>query len=228
MYIAVLADNVADRKQAERLLGRANDSLANDTGTLYVDAYGDASSLLRAPMKYELFIIDISLGEEFNREVIEALHQVHAPGLIAICHPEGQIPSYVQEYNRVVTLDKPIYTEPLHQLIKMAHKEQVSALVPKIEIRSETETYYVPLENILYAEEKDHYVYVHLADGSTISMLGTIDDFYRWVDTHEEFEIIKKDTVVNLNHVYMKNKREYRFNNGTVIALPRFTFNDLF
>lgn len=55
MYIAVLADNIADRKQTERLLGRANDVLANETGTLYIDSYGDAQSLIRAPMKYGLF-----------------------------------------------------------------------------------------------------------------------------------------------------------------------------
>ena len=57
MYIAVLADNIADRKQTERLLGRANDVLANETGTLYIDSYGDAQSLMRAPMKYELFFL---------------------------------------------------------------------------------------------------------------------------------------------------------------------------
>ena len=38
MYIAVVADNIADRKQLERLLGRANDALCEETGTLYIDA----------------------------------------------------------------------------------------------------------------------------------------------------------------------------------------------
>ena len=62
MYIAVLADNIADRKQTERLLGRANDVLANETGTLYIDSYGDAQSLMRAPMKYELFFLEFFLS----------------------------------------------------------------------------------------------------------------------------------------------------------------------
>ena len=80
MYIAVLADNIADRKQTERLLGRANDVLSNETGTLYIDSYGDSQSLMRAPMKYELFFLDIYETEDHGRSVIDALKSANVPG----------------------------------------------------------------------------------------------------------------------------------------------------
>lgn len=54
MHIAVLADNIADRKQTERLLDRANSALASEIGTLYVDSFGDESSFLPVCMKYDL------------------------------------------------------------------------------------------------------------------------------------------------------------------------------
>ncbi len=224
MYIAVLADNIADRKQTERLLGRANDVLANETGTLYIDSYGDAQSLMRAPMKYELFFLDIYGAEDYGRSVIDALKSANVPGKIALVLPEDIPFSYQNAIEGLLTIQKPLITTTLHQLIKDAHKEQIQTVVPKVEIRSENETYYVPLEQIIYAQEINHFVYVHLDNGSTLTMLGEIRDFYRWVNNHKEFVHIKKDTVLNLNHVISSSKKEYHMSNGEVITLPRFSF----
>ncbi len=224
MYIAVLADNIADRKQTERLLGRANDVLANETGTLYIDSYGDAQSLMRAPMKYELFFLDIYGAEDHGRSVIDALKSANVPGKIALVLPEDIPFSYQNAIEGLLTIQKPLITTTLHQLIKDAHKEQIQTVVPKVEIRSENETYYVPLEQIIYAQEINHFVYVHLDNGSTLTMLGEIRDFYRWVNNHKEFVHIKKDTVLNLNHVISSSKKEYHMSNGEVITLPRFSF----
>lgn len=224
MYIAVLADNIADRKQTERLLGRANDVLANETGTLYIDSYGDAQSLMRAPMKYELFFLDIYGAEDHGRSVIDALKSANVPGKIALVLPEDIPFSYQNAIEGLLTIQKPLIATTLHQLIKDAHKEQLQTVVPKVEIRSENETYYVPLEQIIFAQEINHFVYVHLDNGSTLTMLGEIRDFYRWVNNHKEFVHIKKDTVLNLNHVISSSKKEYHMSNGEVITLPRFSF----
>ena len=224
MYIAVLADNIADRKQTERLLGRANDVLANETGTLYIDSYGDAQSLMRAPMKYELFFLDIYGSEDHGRSVIDALKSANVPGKIALVLPEDIPFSYQNAIEGLLTIQKPLIATTLHQLIKDAHKEQLQTVVPKVEIRSENETYYVPLEQIIFAQEINHFVYVHLDNGSTLTMLGEIRDFYRWVNNHKEFVRIKKDTVLNLNHVISSSKKEYHMSNGEVITLPRFSF----
>lgn len=224
MYIAVLADNIADRKQTERLLGRANDVLSNETGTLYIDSYGDSQSLMRAPMKYELFFLDIYETEDHGRSVIDALKSANVPGKIALILPEDIPFSYQNVIEGLLTIQKPLITATLHQLIKDAHKEQMQTIVPKVEIRSENETYYVPLEQIIYAQEINHFVYVHLDNGSTLTMLGEIRDFYRWVNNHKEFVRIKKDTVLNLNHVISSSKKEYHMSNGEVITLPRFSF----
>lgn len=224
MYIAVLADNIADRKQTERLLGRANDVLANETGTLYIDSYGDAKSLFRAPMKYELFLIDMYDTEDHGKSIIDNLRRINAPGKIAIVQPGGTPFSYQDAIDKISSIQKPILNATLHQLIRDAHKETLQAAVPKIEIRSENETFYVPLEEIVYAKEIDHFVYVHLNSGTTLSMLGEIRDFYRWVSEHKEFIQIKKDTVINQNHVLSSTKKEYHMTTGEVITLPRFSF----
>ena len=222
MYIAVVADNIADRKQLERLLGRANDALCAQTGTLYIDAYGDADSLMRAPMKYGLFFIDINLNEDHGKSIVERLKTLGAPGKIAICQPEDTPFSYSDAINGLLSIQKPIAVAPLHKMILDAYKAQLQASVPTIEIRGETETHYVPLEKILYAQSRSHLVYVYLEDGNMLSMLGEIDDFYRWVNNYPEFFFAKKDTVLNQNHVLSKTKKEYQLTGGIKISVSRF------
>lgn len=221
MYIAVIADNVADRKQLERLLGRANTALCSETGTLYAEAFGDLESLLCAPMKYELFIVDITLGEDRSKAVIERLKASGVPGQIAVCHPEGAPFSWRDAIDGLHFLQKPVLTPPLHQLILNAHKAHLATSVPTIEIRAESETHYVPLDKILYAKGLSHLVYVHLEDGTVLSMLGEIGDFYHWVDNHPEFFFVKKDTVLNKNHVLSQTKKEYKLDNGETISLSK-------
>lgn len=221
MYIGVIADNIADRKQLERLLGRANSALCAETGTLYVEAFGDSQSLLRAPMKYELVIIDITLTKDHGRSIVEQLKSIHIPGQIAVCHPEGTPFSYQDAIDGLLSMQKPVLTAPLHQMIREAHKYHLQTSVPTIEIRAESETHYVPVEKILYAKSQSHLVDVHLDDGTVLSMLGEIDDFYHWVDNYPEFFFVKKDTVLNQNHVLSHTKKEYRLDNGEVITLSR-------
>ena len=67
MHVAVCDDNVADRKQTERLLGRESDRRAKLTKGLYIDSYGNESALLRNPMQYDIFYID---NRRFRKELL--------------------------------------------------------------------------------------------------------------------------------------------------------------
>lgn len=222
MYIAVLADNIADRKQTERLLGRANDVVSAETGTLYIDAFGDAESLLRAPMKYELFIIDITLSDDHGKAVVEQLDKINAPGSIVVLYDAEHLYDYWEVFENRISMAKPIEPDKLHQVIRDAHHKQLDTIIPKIEIRSENQTHYIPLDDILYANSKDYTVYIHLTNGEVISMTGEIRDFYIWVNTHKEFHYAKKDVVINDNHVTSFIKRVYTLDNDETIEVPFF------
>ena len=76
MHIAVCDDNVADRKQTERLLGRESDSRIRTTGNLYIDSYGNVESLKQAPMKYDLFFIDMTESGPDGAETAALLRQM--------------------------------------------------------------------------------------------------------------------------------------------------------
>ena len=59
MHIALCDDNVADRKQFERLVKRESDRRAADEGILFADSFGNSESLLTNPMQYDGFYIDM-------------------------------------------------------------------------------------------------------------------------------------------------------------------------
>ena len=48
MHLAVCDDNIADRKQTERLLGRQSDRIFKETGErIYIDSYGNVEAFMQ-------------------------------------------------------------------------------------------------------------------------------------------------------------------------------------
>ena len=66
MHLAVCDDNIADRKQTERLLGRESDRRSNTTGVLYVDSFGNRNAILSTPMIYDGLFMDMVEDGEYS------------------------------------------------------------------------------------------------------------------------------------------------------------------
>lgn len=91
MHIAVCNDNVADRKQLERLLARESDKRLSTSGNLYVDSYGHPDSLLKNPMQFDAFFIDMELTPDISdSSVLQCLIKAgcSAPVILFYASPE--------------------------------------------------------------------------------------------------------------------------------------------
>lgn len=226
MHIAVVTTSVADRKQTERLLGRANLALSEELGTLYIDSFGDDASFLHACMKYDLFLLDFAdLSHSYH--ICDELAEKLAPGMIVICLSEGQQLDAAYQNEKTYTLAKPIFTAPLHDLIRQVHKEleiQKKAHC-LIELRCEAGTRYVEKKDILYARyhEKGHQVQYCFENGETLLYFGPIDDIYRSLSVYPEFEIRFKNYIINTDHLVSEDKRSVTMSNGDVLKKPLFT-----
>ena len=169
MHIAVCDDNVADRKQLERLLKRESDKRAASTGIIYTDSFGNSTSLLSNPMQYDAFYIDMCLTEGITgTEVANALiaQGVNAPIVLCCSKINYRAQSYPEN---VIFLDKPIKVAELGQSIDHA-LDIMSKAVPLIELREDEDTVYVTEPDILYAEEEGRNVIVTLKDGRTVKV----------------------------------------------------------
>ena len=167
MHIAVCDDNVADRKQLERLLKRESDKRAASTGIIYTDSFGNSTALLS------------------NTDVVNALtaQGVNAP-IILCC---SKINYREQTYpENVIFLDKPIKVAELAQSIDHA-LEIMAKAVPLIELREDEDTIYVTEPDILYAEEEGRNVIVTLKDGRTVKVATTAINLFSQIENHPTF-----------------------------------------
>lgn len=213
MHAAICDDNVADRRQLERLLKRESDKRSADTGIIYADAFGNVQALLANPMQYDIFYIDMcKSGEVTGTIVAKKLCDIGVQVPIYMCC------SYYMNYRQesfpenVFFIDKPIKVDHLIASLDHAYEVKQNA-VPRIELRDETKTYYITADDILYGIASGKHVQVHLADGRVIHVASGIENLYGQWEHHQVFIITNSKTIINichidhlgLLHVYMKD-----------------------
>lgn len=200
MHIAICDDNVADRKQLERLLKRESDKRASKSGVLYIDSYGHPDSLLANPMQYDAFFVDICKTEGFTgRQVVDSLSALGCTAPVIMCCSEVD---YRRESfpERVLFIDKPIRTLELSAVLDSAQTIKDSA-VPVIELRQDSGTLYVTEPDILYAVAEKRHLNVALADGRNIAVTTTASNFFSQVENFPVFFAPDRHTVINGRHI---------------------------
>lgn len=213
MHIAVCDDNVADRKQLERLLGRESDARKEKTGVFYIDSYGQGDKLFSSRMSYDLFFIDVVSGDETGFFLANRLYKGGVTAPIVLC--SSQI-DYKEEALKLEELPKNILF-----LSKPILKAQLSAVLdeaivveeskdPTIELRDKEDTYYVLEDDIVYARETDNYVNVFIKDGRQASMFTDILTFYDNISMYTHFAVINSKTMINVAHVVKQSPFKVR------------------
>lgn len=200
MHIAICDDNIADRKQMERLLGRESVARMKTSGNLYVDSFGNSGALMNAPMIYDLIYIDMTDLPPHGMEVAIALREMGVTSPIVMCISKINYRNYAVIPDNVFFLDKPIKTDELSNSVTEALAVKQSA-VPTIEIRGEEKTYYVPEANIIYAYPDGHNMKIVLTTGETICQLGGLRELVYAVQAFDAFLILGKKYLINQHHI---------------------------
>lgn len=201
MHVAVCDDNVADRKQMERLLARESDRRNRVTGLLYTDSFGNANALLSNPMQYDIFFLDICQTEGVDiRDVVSGLISAGVQAPIYLCCSLIDYRQYPFPDN-VFFIDKAIRTAELSQAIDHAAEYKQNA-VPLIELRQEKDTLYVTEPEILYAvDQGNRHVAVTLTGQRRVLMPTSIENLYGQWEKHETFISPSRKVLINARHV---------------------------
>ena len=220
MHIAICDDNVADRKQMERLLQRESDKRISTTGNLYIDSYGNAQALLANPMQYDAFYIDMCKTEGITGfDVVANLtaRGVYAP--IILCCSDIDYRSQTCPEN-VIFLDKPIKTLELSASIDhaLAIKKKAPSM---IELRERENTIYVLEEENLYGIENGFYVMVTLTDGRLIEIATSALNFFCQVECHPVFLAPTERTVINCRYIAKFGFGKVFMTDGKCFKVPR-------
>lgn len=210
MHIAICDDNVADRKQLERLLSRQ--------GMGFVDSYGSAAALLANPRQYSLFFLDMNTEEDLSvKEIVDALFKEGVNVPIVLCC--SKINYRVQNLpDNLLYLDKPIKSAELAELLEDARrilKKRPSAL----EIRCQEETAFLYEDEIIALEKSGNAVLLYATEGRSYTMQTSVENFYYDQCANRKcFFVLNRNIVINVNHmtrvsltkVFMDNNLEYR------------------
>lgn len=216
MHVAVCDDNVADRKQMERLLGRESDRRAKLTEGLYIDSYGNERALLANPMQYDIFYIDMCHTEGIDgAQVACKLRDAGVRVPIYMCcsdmdYRNSRLPE------DVFFLDKPMKAEQLITSLDHAYEIKQNA-APLIELREEKQTLYVTEPDIMYGIAEERHVTIYLADGRIAKVASSAENLFDQWEHYETFLMPSQKIIlsgrfiekVGMMHVIMKDGRKF-------------------
>ncbi len=200
MHVAVCDDNVADRKQMERLLGRESERRAKLTEGLFVDSYGNEKALLANPMQYDIFYIDMCKTEGITGTQIA--HRLREKGVVAPIYMCCSDIDYRQEElpENVEFLDKPIKPQMLIDSLDKAYEIKKNA-IPLIELREEKQTFYVIEADIMYGVVSGKHVIIHLADGRTVKVASSIENLFDQWAHYNTFIMPSFKFIINARYI---------------------------
>ncbi len=219
MHIAICDDNIADRKQLERLIKRESDKRAKTTGILFADSFGNAASILANPMQYDVFYIDMCKTEGVTgMDVVNGLinQGVHAP--IVMCCSDIRYREMSFPAN-VIFLDKPIRVDELSDSIEHALKikEQAPSL---IELREDYNTVYVTEPEILYGIVEGHYVKISLTDKRTVYAATTAANLFAQLEIYPSFIFPSHKVIFNGRYIEKLGFHKVYMIDGTCFKIP--------
>ena len=222
MHIAVLDDDVASRKQMERLLERASDlNKKNGLEGYYIDSFGAYESLHSKIAMYDAIYIDMVNSDMKGHEIAESIYHSGIQGKVILC-------SSTIDYKNIISsdfsehflfLDKPIKVEDLNKSLSVCEEKRKDR-EPQIEIRTKDETLYVKYDEFLYAKAL-------VAGKTTIVLAGREDTIYykditmvKQSITEYPFMIaVNKDTIVSSYHIDKVNAFSVVMDDGTSFGI---------
>lgn len=218
MHIAVLDDDVASRKQMERLLERASDAnKKNGLEGYYIDSYGAFDSLHSKAAMYDAIYIDIVDSDIKGHEIAKSILNSGIQGKIILCISSLNYREIIssEDAEQFLFIDKPVKTEELNNTLSICEENRKNR-EPQIEIRTKDETLYVKYNEFLYAKAL-------VAGKTTIVLKGRKDTIYykdismvRKAITEYPFMIaVNKDTVISTYHIDRVTSFHVHMDDGT-------------
>ena len=223
MHIAVCDDNIADRKQTERLLGRQSDRFFKEMGErLWIDSYGNVDAFMRYPQMYDGLLIDMRNEDPKGFEIARMLVKEGVVRPIVLC---VSTIDYRKEYEEsglsipnLMFLDKPIKVAELTALMDQIH-EIKGVPIPTLELRGKDGTVYAKNDEIVCVRKKGPELRVFMADGNVVSVIEDIYNFYEQCIIFPQLCPVNDLSIINVNHIKNTSLGRGTMDNGETFGI---------
>ena len=229
MHLAVCDDNIADRKQTERLLGRQSDRIFKETGErIYIDSFGNVEAFLQNPQIYHGLFVDM-VGSPINGfEVLKKLLEAGITRPIIMCTSSIDYKLLIQEANisadNIFYLDKPIKVAEITSIVDMI-RDTATTSEPTMELRSRETTIYAKGDDIVCVKRLHSELEIHLAGKGTINVIADIVNFYDECAIFPQICPVNDNGLVNVNHVQKTSFGKVTMDNGVTLPVS-FTYRN--
>ena len=200
MHIAVCDDNVADRKQMERLLTREGDKRRGLVSGLYVDSFGSSASLLYTPMDYDVYFLDFNSENTTGIDIVKALIEGGKRSIFVLCcgsnnYREMECPDGVK------FLDKPIDAEELSKMIDVV-EDCLSSREPTIEVREDNgKSFRIHESEFIYGTSKGRFMDLYMTGGRSAHILCSVDNFQSQLQNYPNLLPVNHKSFINAAHI---------------------------
>lgn len=224
MHLAVCDDNIADRKQTERLLGRQSDRLFKECGErLYIDSYGNVEAFMQKPQMYHGLFIDMVNGEYNGFDVLKMLLYANITRPIIMCSSSIDYRSLAEKENitadNIIYIDKPIkvaeLTDVIDRLKALCGKEE-----PTLELRDQNETIYAKGDDIIYARSaRSSEVEIFLTGARKVVVIDDIVNFFGQCNAFPQITPVNDNCIINVNHIDRTSFMKVIMDDGTPVRV---------
>ena len=217
LYIAICDNNIADRKQTERLLEREKDKrLREHNDVLYIDSFGSEEALMTTPIRYDIFFVDITEGDSNGMEIARKLRRRGITAPIVLCESTINYTSYVNAPEDLIYIEKPINAGQISHLVDVAI-DRASHRTPLVEIKCQKETRFIRYDELIRAIPVDRfYTRLCLTGGVFVDMSDSMSSLEKQCSTYGCFIKCKKD-LVNIYHIEDDTEGGFKLTNGDIV-----------
>ena len=231
MYFAICDDNIADRKQSERLLKRQADRIFKEKGErIYLHSYGNTDAFMSKPQMYQGLFIDMTSSETNGLEIAQRLLDMGIAKPIILCCSKIDYRKLAEESGieaeNLYFLDKPIKVAEITNMVDIImEKREVPAA--KLELRDHDGTVYAGGDDIVCVKGKGQEINVYLADGRKLSLLYTVYDFFYDCAAFPQICPVSDNALININHIKKKTPLSVKMSNGESFMISFYYRNSI-
>ncbi len=226
MYrIAICEDDTTQRDYEKKLICRW---AKEQNYMIALDTYTTAEQFLFShedKPPYDLFILDIQMGEMNGMELAAKLRSHGLDGAILFLTgvPDYAIEGYA--VGAVRYLLKPIREEDFLSLLGTLYQNREKDAASCFILRQGNAARKIKLADILYAEARGHYIYMKTTAGEE----EWKDSFSNLEDslTQKDFFLLKRGLLVNLSQVEQISRTNCTLGDGTTLPVARSKYKEL-
>lgn len=193
LYIAVCDDSEADAQKLSAIIEECKIPAV-------CEIFYSAEALLEAyePQKYDLLLSDIYMEGLNGVDAVTRIREIDEDIPVAFITTSTDFALQSYRLSALKYIEKPVQKKDIEEILNLARMKRESA--PRLPVHKNGQEFLIPYRRILYLEQQNHLLNIHLKDGEVIQIYEKLSSLLPLLETQDFFSP-HKSFAVNLAYV---------------------------